>query len=79
MVPLGLEEDLGLVHQPAEGLGVDDAVHIPLIAGTNLAGLHGPLPAPGLRRQGCVGGQMLAFQLFGELSQGHGLSLPFFP
>ncbi|GEM_PF-1956321 len=39
MVALGVEEDLGLVLEPPEGLGVDDAVAVALVDRPKLVGL----------------------------------------
>ena len=36
MVTFRGQKHLGLMHQPAEGLGVDDPVRIPLIAGAHI-------------------------------------------
>ena len=36
VVALGLQKHLSLVHQPAEGLAVDDAVNVPLVAGAHV-------------------------------------------
>ena len=55
VVPFRLEKDLGLMHQPAEGFGVDDPVDIPLVTGADLAGGNWPQAAFGCRRQGGVG------------------------
>ena len=46
MIVSGIEEDLRLVLETAEGLGVGDAVDIPLKAGADLALLLGVQPAP---------------------------------
>jgi len=74
MVPLRLEKDLGLVHQPAERLGVDDPVNVPLVAGADLAGFHGPLTPFGANRQSRVGRQVVLFPPFGHLTQRHWVS-----
>ena len=76
VVPLRLEEHLGLVLQPPEGLAVDDAVCVHLEAGAHAAGLLRPRPAPGLLRQAGAGGQCLPLPLFSLLSQRHGPSCP---
>ena len=49
VVPLRLEEDLRLVLQAAEGLGIDDPVHIPLEGGADVALLLRPGPPSALR------------------------------
>ena len=77
VVPLRLEEHLGLMHQTPKGLGVENPVNIPLIAGSDLTGFHGALPPPRVRRQRRIGGQGLSFQFFCHLPQEHGHSLPF--
>ena len=56
VIPLGLEKDLRLVHQPPKGLGVDDPVDVPLEAGPDRAGLHRALPSPGIHRPAGIGG-----------------------
>ena len=71
VVSLRLEEDLGLVHEPAEGFGVDDPVNVPLVAGADGAGGNRPQAAFGRRGQGGIGRQGLLFQFFRALSQGH--------
>jgi len=50
VVPLGVEENLGLVLEPPEGLGVDDAIYIPLEACANLTFRLGPRTALRLGR-----------------------------
>ena len=60
VVPLGLEEDLGLVHQAAEAPAVQDAIRVPLVAATVLPlRLRSP-PPPALAGQGGPGGKGLA-------------------
>ena len=71
VVPLGLEKDLGLVHQPPEGLTVDDAVDVPLKTGAQRALLLFPRPAPGLLRQAGVGRELLPLPRLGLLPNGH--------
>ena len=52
VIAFRIDEHLGLVLQPAEGLGVDDAVPVPLEGGSVLVGLFGHLPSPAVRRSG---------------------------
>ena len=62
MIAEGRDEDLGLVLEPAEGLGVDDAVAVALEVGAEGAGLLFDLAAagePGLDGKGREG--FLAF------------------
>ena len=66
MVTLRLEKDLGLVHQPAECLAVNDPVNIPLIAGTHILFPGFFLPGTTGRpvRKGGLGIQAAVFQPF---------------
>ena len=57
VVPLGLEEDLGLVLEAAKRLAVHNAVDVPLKAGTDGALLFLALPAPTLVGAAGVGGE----------------------
>ena len=74
VIPLRAQEDLRLVLEAAEGLGMRDAVHVPLEAGADLAlrlRLH---PAARIHRQHPVGADDHAFKLFSLLSRtGHAL------
>ena len=63
MVALGLQKDLSLVLQAAEGLGVGYSVDIPLVAGADIALLLRVQPAFGLFRQLPVGADDKVFQL----------------
>ena len=71
VVPLGLEEHLGLVLQPPEGLGVDNPVHIPLEGGAHAALLLRPLPAPAPGGAAGPGGEQRLFPQLELLSQCH--------
>ena len=55
MIPHRRQEHLGLVHQPPEGLTVDDPVPIPLVLGAQGGGVLGPLSPPGIFRTGGIG------------------------
>ena len=55
VVPFGGQEDLRLVRQPAEGLGVEDAVPVALERGPERMRLLGDLPASGVGRADGVG------------------------
>ena len=50
VVALGVQEDLGLVLEPPEGLRMDDPVTVPLEGGAVLVGLLGPFAPPARRR-----------------------------
>ena len=65
VVASGLEEDLSLVLQAAKGLGVDNAVHVPLEAGADVAGGDVSLPAAALGGKGGVGCKKCRLPLFG--------------
>ena len=76
VVALGLEKHLGLVHQPPEGFGVDNAVGIPLVAGAHVALLFpvgASLSLGGLLRPGR---EQRVFLLLQEFSYGHTITLP---
>ncbi len=75
VVALGLEEDLSLVLQAAKGLGVDNAVHVPLEAGADVAGGDVSLPAAALGGKGGVGCKKCRLPLFGLFPDGHKLPL----
>ncbi len=64
VVPYVIDEDLSLVHQPAEGRTMDDAVPVPLEAGSPGVGLLIEFPAEGIRGQGCGRVQLGAFSFF---------------
>ena len=65
MIALRLQKHLSLVHQTAESLAVDNAVNIPLIAGTHvlLPGLFVPGAAPAFVRKGSQRVQPLVLQM----------------
>ena len=64
VVPLRLEENLGLVLEAAEGFRVRDAVDIPLEAGTDLTLRLGFRPAPAPLGQDPPGADDHMFKLF---------------
>ena len=66
VVPLRLQKDLGLVHQPPEGFAVDDSVNVPLVAGAHvlLPGRLLPGTAPAFVRKGRKGVEPFVFQPF---------------
>ena len=63
VVALRVEEDLGLVLQPPERLGVDDPVPVALERGAELVRLLGPLPPTARRRPGGGRAQPLLIRL----------------
>ena len=69
MVALRLKEDLGLVLQAPEGFRVGDAVHVPLEAGADRAGLLRAQPPPGVLGQHAVRADQFMLQLFPLLAQ----------
>ena len=69
VVALGLQKHLGLVHQPAEGLGMNNAVNVPLITSAHVLrpGLFRPrtsLALVGEGRQRIQALMLLPFQFF---------------
>ena len=67
VVPLGEKKHLGLVHQPPEGVAVDDFIPVPLVGGANGAFLLRCVPPRRFRRKGGVGRKALPLQLLGYL------------
>ncbi len=61
VVALGGDEDLGLVHQPAEGLGVNDAVAVALKGRAETAWLFGADAPARLVRADCEVGERVPF------------------
>ena len=61
VIPFVDHEHLGLVLQPPERLGVDDAVPIPLELGTQLVWFHRVVPPPGAERAHRIRGQVPVF------------------
>ena len=59
VVAQGSSEHLGLVLEPAEGLGVDDAVAVALVLGSNGGGVFGDAAPPALTGPGGVGRKRL--------------------
>ena len=74
VVPLGREKDLRLVHEPPEGLAVDDPVRIPLVACAHLVFLRRIEPALRLRRLLRVRRKEHVFLLFESFADGHTLT-----
>ena len=62
VVALGVDEHLGLVLQPTEGLGVDDAVAIPFEGGPVFVGFFGDFSAPAVGGSGGGRGQKLVLE-----------------
>ena len=80
VVPLRLEEYLGLVHQPPKGLGVHHPVHIPLKTGAHGTGRDVHRPPFGLGSQAGPGRENLSLQLLGIGTNFHlHPSYPIFP
>ena len=63
VIPRGGEEHLGLIHEAAEGLTVDDAVTVALELAPHGARLHGILPSAGGGGSGGDGGEEQGFPL----------------
>ena len=61
VIPRRRQEHLGLVHQPTEGLTVNDAVAVTLVLVPHGTGLHGMLPSASRRR---LGGHRRQQQIF---------------
>ncbi len=72
VVALGLEKNLGLVHQPSERTAVEDAIGIPLITGPILALFLEDVPPPGIERLSGTRTQARQLLLLLELSEIHG-------
>ena len=68
VIPLRLEEDLGLVLEAAKGLGVGDPVNIPLEAGANVALRFRVQPTPAVLGEHAVGPDHQMLQLFSFLA-----------
>ena len=74
VVSLGREKDLRLVHEPPEGLAVDNPVRVPLVAGAHLVFLRRIEPALRLRRLLRVRRKEHVFLLFESFADGHTLT-----
>ena len=68
VIPLWPEENLGFMFETAEGLGVGDAVHIPLEAGADLALRLRDAPPAGILRQHAAGPDDKMLELFSLLT-----------
>jgi hypothetical protein len=71
VIPRGGEEHLGLVHEAAEGLAMDDAVAVALELAPQGARLHGMLPSAGGGGSGSHGGQKQGLPLVHPLVEIH--------
>ena len=71
VIPRGGEEHLGLVHEAAEGLAMDDAVAVALELAPQGARLHGALPSAGGGGSGSHGGQKQGLPLVHPLVEVH--------
>ena len=77
VVPLRLQKHLGLVLEPPEGLGMGDAVHVPLKAAADRVRRFRAQPPPALGREGAVGADQRALQRLPLFAQtGHGQAPP---
>ena len=73
VIALGAQKDLGLVFQPTKGLGVNDLIRIPLIAGTDIVFMYvfAIRTALGLVGKGCLGMKGTMLQSFQFFTHGH--------
>lgn len=65
MVAGGGDEDLGLVFEASEGLGVEDAVAVALEGGADGVGVLGALASFGIGGEGGIGGEPVFLPLLG--------------
>ncbi len=72
MLVHGKEEDLGLVHHPAEGFAVEDAIPVPLEGRPVDALLLGPVPSPGIFAEKGAGGEGQTFAFVKDIPHGPG-------
>ena len=77
VVALRLQKHLRLVHQAAEGLGMDNAVNVPLVTGTHILrpGFFKPQTSPALVGEGRQRIQSLMLLPFQFFPHSHGKSL----
>ena len=67
VVTVRVDEHLGLVLEPPEGLGVEDPVPVPLESGAVGIWFLFVFTALGGRREGCCSGKQVALLLFADL------------